>query len=163
MLTGRLDDINEKNYYPKIIGNILSYLKKLPLDSLASGKHSIPFLDNHLAWFVVLEYNTEDEACFNPEVHRYFSDLQIVLSGSEKMAWCFDYGEFIPVGSYLEQRDILFYQRDNVALNYLVANENEFFLFTPSDVHITNIMHEKVSPVRKLVVKVHNDLLMGAI
>lgn len=163
MLTGRLDDINEKNYYPDIIVRIISYLKTLPLDSLASGKYSIPFLDNNLAWFVVLEYNTEEESYFNPEVHRYFSDLQIVLSGCEKMAWCFDNGKFVPEGGYLEQRDILFYQRHNVTLNYFIASESEFFLFTPSDVHITNIMHEHVSPVRKLVVKVHNDLLMGAI
>lgn len=163
MLAGRLSEINNKNYYPEIVVRIISYLKTLPLDNLPTGKHSVPFLDEKQAWFVILEYNTEAEDNFNPEVHHHFSDLQIVLSGCEKMAWCFDHGDFKPEGDYLEQRDILFYQKENVNLNYVIAHKHDFFLFAPSDVHITNIMHEQVSSVRKLVVKVHNDLLMRAI
>jgi biofilm protein TabA len=162
MLVGQLNNPIEMGYYPKVIVDILTYLKSLPLDQLPLGRHTIPFIDEAQGWFVLLEYQTEPQTAFQPEVHRNFSDLQIVLAGHEKMAWCFDQGTHIESGDYNPVRDILFYEYQGIELNEFVAKPDQFFLFTPSVIHITNIQNGSASNVRKLVVKIHNHLLFNS-
>lgn len=160
MLVGKLQPTIEHGYYPPVVNAILKYLAKQSLEQLAVGRHEIPFLPRDKAWLMILEYQTEAESEFKPEVHHHYSDLQIVLSGREKMAWCMDDGSFSDDGEYLDQRDLQYYRRDGMTLNYFIADEGYFYLFTPNTVHFTNIADAESSAVRKLVVKIHNDLLV---
>ena len=161
MLVGKLNKTIEHGFYPNVVTDILNYLLSQPLDQLAAGRHKIPFLPEDKAWFVILEYQTEDDNLFKPEVHHHHSDLQIVLSGQEKMGWCMDDGNFDNDGEYLKQRDLQYYKRDGMTINYFTAKEGNFYLFTPNTIHFTNITDTQVSEVRKLVVKIHNDLLVA--
>lgn len=162
MLAGKLTHSLEYHFYPKVLVEILNYLQTISVDNFAVGRYTFPFLAEDKAWFVILSYETEAPLNFKPEVHKYFSDLQVMLSGEEKMGWCLDQGHFIPDREYLPERDILFYQNQNIDLNYLTAKPGQFYLFSPSTVHVTNMISEQVSTVKKLVVKIHNDLLAGA-
>lgn len=145
--------------YPKVVQDMLGYLNTLDQQSLATGRHELPGYDSTQAWFVVLEYDKEPIANFQPEVHKYYSDLQIVLEGSEIMAWSIDTGEHQHAEEYNQVRDLQFYQSEGISLNYLEATPGQFYLFTPNIVHITNILDGNDKPVRKLVVKIHNDLM----
>lgn len=159
MLVGNTQPTSITKSYPVVIQNVLEYLNSLDQASLALGRHEMPGFDSDKAWFVVLEYNKEPLVNFKPEVHKYYSDLQIVLKGSETMAWSIDTGLHTNAEPYLEQRDLQFYNHDGIALNFIHATPNQFYLFTPNIVHITNIQNDDNQPVRKLVVKIHNDLL----
>jgi len=145
--------------YPAVIQDILQYLNSLDQSSLKLGRHEFPNYDAKQAWFVILEYDKEPISHFYPEVHKYYSDLQIVLEGSEVMAWSLDSGNHIEAEEYNTVRDLQFYQSEGIKLNYIEASQDQFFLFTPNVVHITNIHDGIHQPVRKLVVKIHNDLL----
>lgn len=158
MLVGTIQPSSEHQAYPAIVRQTLAYLRELDTDTLATGRHELPFAAPDKAWFVILEYETEAEQVFKPEVHKHHSDLQIVLRGSEAMAWCLDNGRNQNDGDYLVQRDLQFYQKDEMTLNYLAATPGQFYLFTPNTVHMTNISSGQSSRVRKLVVKLHNDL-----
>ncbi|MFA0067784.1 YhcH/YjgK/YiaL family protein [Vibrio breoganii] len=159
MLVGNTEPTSLTKSYPVVIQNILEYLNSVDHTTLALGRHKLPGFDDKKAWFVVLEYNKEPIENFKPEVHKYHSDLQIVLEGSETMAWSFDTGEHENADAYLEQRDLQFYKNVGVELNLIQATTNQFYLFTPNIVHITNIEDNSDQKVRKLVVKIHNDLL----
>lgn len=159
MLVGNTQSTPLTNSYPVVIQNVLEYLNSLDTASLTSGRHELPGFDSDKAWFVVLEYDKEPLENFEPEVHQYYSDLQIVLEGSETMAWSVDSGEHLEAGPYIEHRDLQFYQHDGIKLNFMHAVPKQFYLFTPGIVHITNIQNDDPRPVRKLVVKIHNDLL----
>jgi len=159
MLTGTIKASLEHDYYPGIIKQIFEYFAAVNLEQFMLGKHTFPFAVGK-AWFVILEYEKQPEIDFLPEVHKYHSDLQIILSGSEKMAWALDSGSHVVAGDYNEERDLLFYKAQNIALNYFHATPGNFYLFTPNTVHITNIDDGLTSAVRKLVVKIHNDLLV---
>ena len=145
--------------YPQAVQNILGYLNRIDLDALDLGRHDIPNFDSKQAWFVVLEYEKEPLENFQPEVHKYHSDLQIVLRGSETMAWSLDSGQHKNADAYNEVRDLQFYQFDGIQLNFIEASPHQFYLFTPNVVHVTNIENGTGGVVRKLVVKIHNDLL----
>jgi len=145
--------------YPAALQEILKYINSIDQHSLTLGRHEFPNFDDKQAWFVVLEYNKEALSNFNPEVHKYHSDLQIVLEGSETMAWSLDTGEHLNSEPYNVDRDLQFYEPEGIELNFIQALPNQFYLFTPNIVHATNILDGNEQPVRKLVVKIHNDLL----
>lgn len=159
MLVGTLQNNPLINTYPKVVQNILQYLVSIKKENLELGRHEFPGYSENNAWFLVLEYNKEPITHFYPEVHKYHSDLQIVLEGSEIMAWSIDSGNHEKAEEYNETRDLQFYQHKGITLNYIEALPDQFYLFTPNIVHITNIQDGNNSPVRKLVVKIHNDLL----
>lgn len=161
MLVGQLDSTIEHGYYPKIITDVLAYLTTLELDTLALGRHELPFCASDRAWFVILEYHTQPADKFLPEVHRYHSDLQIMLSGSEVMTWALDTGDSEAAQDYLVERDLQYLKPDNLKLNSFVALENQFYLFSPNTIHVSNIVDGSRAKVRKLVVKIHNDLLVA--
>lgn len=160
MLVGHLQSTIEHRYYPKIISDTLSFLADQDLSALALGRHELPFSQPDKAWFVVIEYQKQPLHAFLPEVHKHHSDLQIILSGTETMAWALDSGDNEPGADYLVERDLQFYQKEGIALNFFRAVENQFYLFTPNTIHVTNIEDDDQAPVRKLVVKIHNDLLV---
>ncbi|NNN43975.1 MULTISPECIES: YhcH/YjgK/YiaL family protein [unclassified Vibrio] len=159
MLVGNTQPTSITQSYPVVIQNVLDYLNSLDQASLALGRHEFPHLDSNKAWFVVLEYDKQPVENFKPEVHKYYADLQIVLEGNETMAWSIDTGEHEASEPYLEQRDLQFYKNEGITLNFIHATPNQFYLFTPNIVHITNIQNDDTQPVRKLVVKIHNELL----
>ncbi len=159
MLVGKTQSASSMKSYPAAVQNILEYLSELDHKSLATGRHELPGFEPHQAWFVVLEYEKEPLAHFKPEVHKYHSDLQIVLEGSEIMAWSIDSGAHVEAEPYNSSRDLQYYQSEGIELNFIQATPDQFYLFTPDIVHITNIEDGNEQPVRKLVVKIHNDLL----
>lgn len=160
MLVGTIDTHLVDKSYPPVITNILKYLNKLDLQRLPLGRHEFDQYQSDKAWFVVLEYEKQPISEFYPEVHKYHSDLQIVLTGSEIMAWSIDNGMYMNSEPYNTTRDLQFYKKDGIKLNYLEATPGNFYLFTPNIVHVTNIQDGNTSQVRKLVVKIHNDLLV---
>ncbi len=159
MLVGHIQENSFSKTYPSAVQDILHYLNSLDLNTLELGRHELPHYEPKQAWFVVLEYKKEPISHFLPEVHKHYSDLQIVLKGSEFMAWSLDTGFHLDAEAYNEERDLQLYQFEGIKLNYIEASVNQFYLFTPNIVHITNIEDGKHHPVRKLVVKIHNDLL----
>lgn len=159
MLIGNTEKSLANKFYPAVINEILSYLNGCDLASFGLGRHEIPGYDSEQAWFVILEYQKQALDELQPEVHKYHSDLQIVLSGCEKMAWSLDTGDHQNAEQYNQERDLQFYKSEGVRLNYISAAPGQFYLFTPNIVHITNIMDGDTQGVRKLVVKIHNDLL----
>lgn len=163
MLIGNIKKNLMSDSYPFVVKDVLLKLNEIDLNSLPLGRHELEGYNSDKLWFVILEYHTSDLSDFYPEVHKHHSDLQIVLSGSERMAWSIDSGNHTLAGEYNDKRDILFYEFDNINLNYINACPGEFYLFTPNIVHITNINVNNSRIVRKLVVKIHNDLLLGAL
>lgn len=163
MLVGTLAFQAEHNYYPTFLRELLASLAAQDLSQLELGRHPLPGFPEDKAWMMVLEYDTAPYETMQPEVHYHFSDLQIVVSGIECMGWQLDDGRHEHHGDYLVARDLQFYQHGITPLNQFVAKPGEFYLFTPNTVHMTNIQYEHSSHVKKLVVKIHNDLLMEAL
>lgn len=159
MLVGSTENSFLTKSYPIVVQNLLEYISSIEHKNLPLGRHEIPGFDPKLAWFVLLEYEKEALENFNPEVHKNYSDLQIILEGTEMMAWSIDTGNHQPSEPYLEQRDLQYYKFEGIELNFFKAVVNQFYLFTPNIVHVTNITDGNEAKVRKLVVKIHNDLL----
>ncbi|SET02739.1 YhcH/YjgK/YiaL family protein [Thorsellia anophelis] len=157
---GTLDASKLQAIYPEIVNKIIHYLLSLELTHLPNGRHSLPFVEAEKGWIQVLTYQTQPLATLQPEKHDFYSDLQLIISGSETMGFSFLDDKAIFSGEYQQHRDIQYFELHSVNLNFINMHPLDFCLFTPNVIHITNIdiplqSHE----VKKLVVKIHNDLL----
>lgn len=99
----------------------------------------------------IQEYTTRDPGVQHLEAHRKYIDFQYVVSGRELMG----------SGKLADAKDVVPYNSKKDAGNYTlpifpyyVATPEYFFVFFPSQVHLTNIQFGDKALVRKLVFKV---------
>lgn len=160
MLVGSRQENYLFDSYTKVLQDILRYLNGIDLQYLSLGRHELPGFAPEQAWFVLMEYKKEPIENFNPEVHHRHSDIQMVIEGREIMGWAIDTGNHSPAEIYNEERDLQYYKPEGIHLNLMEAHPGLFYLFTPDTIHVANIEDGSEGIVRKLVVKIHNDLLV---
>ncbi len=98
---------------------------------------------------MISEYETKTESEGKLEAHRKYIDVQYVIEGEELMGYA-------PLGNqqilepYKEENDIIFY---TVEKSFTKVSAGMFAIFFPTDVHMPGICVEKMSAVKKLVIK----------
>ena len=117
---------------------------------LEPGKYSI---DGENIFAIVNEYLTKPLAECDPETHREYADIQIMITGIERFGYAplTDQPETTP---YDEERDVAFYSIGEEDLNYLTLHPGEFIIFFPSDIHQPEVYRHQPELVRKVVIKV---------
>lgn len=146
-----LDEL--KKYYaanPAYWEKAFEYFKNTDLLALAPGKYPIDGKDGENVFATISEYNTQDPSERQWENHKKYLDIQIILSGKEKMGKA-PYAEATPNVPYNETKDIEFRKASN-GKNY-VAEPGTFFIFFPSDSHMPNQNADGVVKVKKVVLK----------
>ena len=133
---------------PKYFEMAFEYYKNNDLLKLAPGKYPI---DGDKVFATISEYDTQDPADRKWENHKKYIDIQIILSGKEKMGKA-PYAEATPDVPYNETKDIEFRKVSN-GKNYL-AEPGTFFMFFPSESHMPNQNADGVAKVKKVVFKV---------
>jgi len=139
---------NAKLYYNlgMRIKKALDYTRQTDLKNLQPGKYEIEG-DNIFA--LISEYETKTESEGKLEAHRKYIDVQYVIEGEELMGYA-------PLGNqqilepYKEENDIIFY---SVEKSFTKLSAGMFAIFFPTDVHMPGICVEKMSAVKKLVIK----------
>lgn len=83
------------------------------------------------------------------EKHRKYIDLQLVLSGREKIGWKFFDGKFKVLKKYNIKNDISFYS--NKPDMFINLKKEEFVIFFPEDTHAPLCCNKTV---KKCIVKI---------
>jgi biofilm protein TabA len=123
------------------------YLAATDLLALADGRYEIQGSD---VFAIVQSYNTKPREQGRWEAHRQYADIQIVVTGRERMG-------VAPISSlklaceYDPEKDVAFYDGDG---QFFTVGEGSFALFLPHDVHMPSLAIESPGPVKKVVVKV---------
>ena len=88
------------------------------------------------------------------ETHKRYVDIQIMLSGSERMD-VMPPDTLIPDTDYDEQKDIRFYKRVKAPAVRLLMVPGNFAMFFPQDAHCPQITpHSEALNVKKVVIKI---------
>ena len=125
--------------YPKAIVRALDFLKNTDLKALPGGRHAI---EGDMMYANVDDVETKLFETTKPESHRNYVDIQ-----------------FMPVESYPD-RDCYFYPNEAVDEGHIHCPEGYYTVFFPSDIHRPLLaVNDKPIKIRKVVVKVHVDLL----
>ena len=145
MIVDSLENFDKYTALHKRFKEVEKYLKEHDLMSLKSGRYEI---DGRNLYVNIDEYTTKETS--NPEAHREYIDIQIVLDGHEKIGYA-DYKNGKTETAYDRERDIEFLKAD---CEYLKAESGRFFIFEPQDLHQPCITDGQSSKVKKAVFKI---------
>ena len=145
---------NNLNHYPAAIGKAITYLMETDFSAMEDGVYEI---DGKMMYAQVFTFTSKPVAEGKPELHRKYLDVQFWISGEEMFGVAPSNG----VGNCIEEileRDLYFY--DGVANESFVhATKGCYAVFFPNDVHRPGTVVDEPLTYRKVVVKVHKDLL----
>ncbi|MBR4124808.1 MAG: YhcH/YjgK/YiaL family protein [Victivallales bacterium] len=127
-------------------GKIVKWLEETDLNALTLGQHQI--LPNGEAFANVQEIAVRPPDEIPAECHRKYIDIQIPITGTEKMGWQ-------PLDKF--PKDIPFSEEKDVALaqlppfDWITVKPGEFVVFFPTDVHTPGWVDETN---KKIIIKV---------
>lgn len=131
-------------------GKAIDFVLSTDFHALEPGKYSV---DGENVMAIVNEYTTKPAAECDPESHRDYADIQLVVAGAEKFG-------YIPIRDrqattpYRPEKDVAFYSIPGEEMNYITLLPGEFIIFFPSDIHQPEVFSRQPGLVRKVVMKV---------
>jgi YhcH/YjgK/YiaL family protein len=132
-----------------LVAKAIDYVTATDLTKLPVGRVEVAGDDIYAA---VHEYNTKPEAESKFEGHKTYVDLQLIISGVERMDVA-DIDQLTVNKPYNEKSDVWFFNRP-ANPQKLIVSACEFAIFLPHDVHAPTIAVDKPTPVRKVVLKI---------
>jgi len=120
------------------------------LASLDAGRHDI---DGDNVYAIVNEYTTRPAEECDPESHREYADIQIMITGAERFGYA-PLENTTPTTPYDEDRDVAFYTLPEDDISYIRLAPGQFIIFFPTDIHQPEVFHIQPELVKKLVLKV---------
>jgi YhcH/YjgK/YiaL family protein len=141
---------NAALYYslgPKFI-KAFDYLANTDLTSITKGKYEIDGTD---IFAIVNEYDTVPSSGEQLEAHKKYIDVQYIVRGQELIGhdWL---RQQVPSKAYDETADYMLFGEPPSFFSRM--EQGMFAIFFPTDLHMPNIMVNKASPVKKIVIKV---------
>lgn len=136
------------NKNPERWDKAFRFLSEQNLAELEKGRYELEGAD---LFVNIDEYITRNEEDVLFEAHKKYADIQVLISGEEKIG-------ILPLGAtavaipYDEEKDIMFLTTEGE--NYRIATPGTFFLFFTEDAHRPTVKSAENIPVRKVVVKV---------
>ena len=135
---------------PRAIEKALHFLRATDFTTLPPG---VVEIEGRTIFAQVLDLTTKKPHESRPEVHRRFLDIQFLAWGEEKIGIAIDTGNNEISESLLEQRDIIFYHGSENE-SFIEMTPGSYAIFFPQNVHRPACIKNKVSAIRKIVVKV---------
>lgn len=128
------------------IESALKYLESLDAD-IQPGRYEI----DEACYAVVEDYETKPLDQKRWEAHRHHTDVQLVVSGRERMGYA-DRSQ-MRSAEYDESKDLEFLDGAGGG-EFATAEAGTFVIFTPDDAHMPGVSIDGPEAVRKVVVKV---------
>ena len=150
MITSTLSQLHWYKIISPYFAKAIDYVLATDLSALEPGKYPI---DGDDVFAIVNEYTTKPMEECDPESHRAYADIQIMIAGAER----FGYTPLIVQQAsipYNEERDVAFYTLPEEAIDYITLYAGQFIVFFPSDIHRPEVFRHQPGPVKKIVVKV---------
>ena len=126
---------------------VRDFIEKNDLSQLDIGRHDILGDEVYLS---LQEYETKSKESAKAESHKKYIDIQMVISGDELIGYA-DVSKSSQYTFYDEQKD---FQLLNAEVDFIKADNSNFFVFFPQDVHMPSIAVTEPSSVKKAVFKI---------
>lgn len=133
-------------HFAKAIDFVLS----TDLSSLPVGRHDI---DGGNVFCIINEYTTRRLEECDPECHRDYADIQIMIAGTEKFGYA-PLTDQQPSIAYDEEKDVALFSLPEEELSYIRLSPGQFIIFFPSDIHQPEVCNHQPELVKKIVLKI---------
>jgi YhcH/YjgK/YiaL family protein len=150
MITSTLDQLHWYKIISPNFEKAIQYALSTDFVPLETGKYPV---DGDKVFAIVNEYTTKPRSECDPESHRDYADIQIVITGAEKFGYLPLTDQ--PVSTpYDPEKDVAFYSLAEEDLNYMTLPAGQFIIFFPSDIHQPEVFVRQPALVKKVVMKV---------
>jgi len=150
MITSTLPHLHWYKTISPNFAKAIEYVLSTDFRGLEPGKYSV---DGENVMAIVNEFTTKPAGECEPESHRDYADIQVVVAGVEKFG-------YIPLRDqkastpYRPEKDVALYSISGEDMNYITLQPGEFIIFFPNDIHQPEIFVQQPGLVRKVVMKV---------
>ncbi|MCY9663332.1 YhcH/YjgK/YiaL family protein [Paenibacillus chondroitinus] len=150
----------ERHLWPAAIGRGIDYILSRNLGEAEAGRYDLEGDNGHLMFANVQEVVTRPAEEQLPESHVVYTDIQFLVSGEEKLCFYKVHPDAKLIDNKFETHDVAFYETDPAQLETgILLTPGMFAVCFPSDIHRPNCSITEASANKKIVVKVHKDLL----
>lgn len=150
MITSTLAQLH---WYKTISPNFekaISYALTTDFRTMETGKYPI---DGENVLAIVNEYTTKPASECDPESHREYADIQIMIAGTERFG-------YVPLTDqeastpYRPEKDVALYSIPAEEIDYITLHAGQFIIFFPTDIHQPEVFFHQPELVRKVVLKI---------
>lgn len=143
MITDKLENIEKYRVFLK--PEIIDFIKNLT-NNIEIKKHTI----NNSDYANVETYLTKQHTDCYYEAHRVYADIQILLSGRERIDFA-DKSKLVTKTEY--KPDIEFFENSVPENSSVYLDETNFAIIFPNEAHKPQMQSDKQLQVKKVVVK----------
>ncbi|MDP3468705.1 MAG: YhcH/YjgK/YiaL family protein [Daejeonella sp.] len=147
MIIDTLENAGKYTSVHPLFAKAFEFLNSIDLKQVEAGKYEISEGLNYVV--VEKEGMTAEESIAKFECHNKNIDIQLCISGKEKLGWKPRNSCKSLKGEYNSEKDVLFY--NDTPDTYFELTDNQFAIFFPEDVHAPMIAD---GIIKKLIVKV---------
>ncbi|UKS27224.1 YhcH/YjgK/YiaL family protein [Paenibacillus sp. HWE-109] len=150
----------ERHLWPAAIQRGIDYILNRKLGEAVLGRYDLEGEKGVLMYANVQESVTRPSLEQVPESHAVYTDIQFLVSGEEKICFYKLHPGAKVVDNKFETHDIAFYESDPAEQETeILLKPGMFAVCFPSDIHRPNCVINESQTIKKIVVKVHKDLL----
>ncbi|TXK79616.1 YhcH/YjgK/YiaL family protein [Paenibacillus sp. N3.4] len=150
----------ERHLWPSAVQRGIDYILNRKLGEAAVGRYELEGENGELMFALVQELITRPSQEQKPESHQTYTDIQFLISGEEKICSYKLHAGAKVEQNHLDTRDIVFYESDpSQDETEVLLQPGMFAIFFPSDIHRPNCWIREEMPIKKIVIKIHKDLL----
>jgi biofilm protein TabA len=156
MILGRLSDLeSHAKILPTAVFRALRAISSIDLENATVGRFPI---EGEKMYYMLEDRPVGDEKAHRAEAHALYADIHLPLSSSERIGFALPQPELPIVEDLIEMRDLAFYA-DPTNETFVVVEPGSYLFFLPGELHRPCLAVGKATEIRKIVVKIHADLL----
>jgi len=150
MITSTLSNLHWYKIISPNFEKAINYVLGTDFSDQETGKYEI---DGDNVFAIVNEYTTRPLSECDPEGHREYADIQIMIDGAEKFGYT-PLLDQVATTPYNPERDVALYSIGEEDLSYITLPAGQFIIFFPTDIHQPEVFIHQPYPVKKVVIKV---------
>jgi biofilm protein TabA len=150
MITSTLSNLHWYKIISPNFEKAINYVLGTDFSEQETGKYAI---DGDNVFAIVNEYTTKPLSECDPESHREYADIQIMIDGAEKFGYT-PLLDQVATTPYNPERDVALYSIGEEDLSYITLPAGQFIIFFPTDIHQPEVFLRQPDPVKKVVIKV---------
>jgi len=156
MILGLLSDIaQQKSMLPQAVVRALEVLQQQDLAQMAPGRYEI---DGDKLFYLIQDAMPRMLDGCKSEAHATYADIQMPVGACERFGMALPQPELVAVDDRFESNDIAFYPTPANEF-FMDIKPGAYVVFLPGELHRPCVSINDQTPFRKVVVKVHRDLL----
>lgn len=156
MILGQLRDLAQQaSVLPAAIVKALQALQNIDLARQAVGRYE---MEGAQLFYMIQEVKLRTLAESRSEMHQNYADIQMPLTAAERYGVALPQNDLAVLEDKLAERDVIYYASP-AHESFIDLAPDHYAVFLPGELHRPCVQVNGPGELRKLVVKVHRELL----